>query len=500
MNSRSQIYSILVLCIFVLFLIPYGQIRLYLNSCFNVNDFGLYQQAIYEFADTLSFNPYISLRGVRVFNDHFDPAALLATWIPLLFGYNAVPIILFQFSFYLLGFFCLFKYYKKRHSNYVLYFTLALFFTTFSRGFLNGALDALRPMLWAFPLVIFVPYFLRKNKFGQLYLLTLILFLFKEIYLFYFFGYFLIFVKRKNVKLAITSFLTAVFLYIFISKIRPMIFGPVIDYSNNFVSRLLMDPIGTLSISINSFKLPYKSLIPLFVLLGYNYKRSIKDRSLIQEVLLLLLPVLLIHILAGRMAFHQVTPIIYVLLGTLYITDFFSLLIVENRRVTIALIFPILFTASSRVTKFVKNSFSSKTESCEISSDKILELNKVKKILSSDSTAVILATSDLIPYVNDGGMKIYQMYSTNFPKKSYNYLVTAKYKHSDTYPLTNDQLEKFNNSCEEDTETIFDGKYYKIKKGKISKSCMKLNLWGKPGDPLTIPDVEELRPQSSMYI
>ena len=45
-------------------------------NCFNAVDFSIYLQTIYEITIG-NFNPYITVRALRFFTDHFDPIIFL---------------------------------------------------------------------------------------------------------------------------------------------------------------------------------------------------------------------------------------------------------------------------------------------------------------------------------------------------------------------------------------------------------------------------------------
>jgi hypothetical protein len=50
-------------------------VKLHAN-CHHATDFSIYQEAIYKIAAFGDFNPFLYVRNVNIFNDHFDPIIL----------------------------------------------------------------------------------------------------------------------------------------------------------------------------------------------------------------------------------------------------------------------------------------------------------------------------------------------------------------------------------------------------------------------------------------
>ena len=73
-------------------------------NCQNVIDFGIYQQAIYDIWTKFELNPYISVRHIKIFNDHFDPIVYLAAVFVGIVGQNPVSVILFESSYWVIDF------------------------------------------------------------------------------------------------------------------------------------------------------------------------------------------------------------------------------------------------------------------------------------------------------------------------------------------------------------------------------------------------------------
>ena len=103
------------------------------NNCFNAVDFSIYQQPIYEFAGNGTFNPYSTIRNLKVFNDHFNPALYLAAPFAIAFDYNPSSLIIFEFL-WLLGMF-LFLYRKEKNNKVIGFFFVI---TLFTKGLLSG--------------------------------------------------------------------------------------------------------------------------------------------------------------------------------------------------------------------------------------------------------------------------------------------------------------------------------------------------------------------------
>ncbi len=136
-----------------------------LNSgCIHASDFAIYQQAIFDIASGLSFNPYLSIRDLHIFNDHFDPVLILASPFAWIFNYSPVGLLIFEMLWFcgLLSF----AWIKSTHMRPSARLSLVLCIL-FAKGLLSGLTFPIHPSTWAMLPSFLVAYFLCvKNKKG----------------------------------------------------------------------------------------------------------------------------------------------------------------------------------------------------------------------------------------------------------------------------------------------------------------------------------------------
>ena len=70
-------------------------------NCYSVNDFSVYQQAIYDILTLKEWNPYLTVRHINIFNDHFDPILYLAVFFTAIFGQGFQQLLIFEWLFFI---------------------------------------------------------------------------------------------------------------------------------------------------------------------------------------------------------------------------------------------------------------------------------------------------------------------------------------------------------------------------------------------------------------
>lgn len=71
-------------------------------ACMHAIDFSIYQQAMYDFFAQKTLNPWLTIRNIAFFNDHFDPIVLLAGLLINIWP-SPESMIVFEYSFLILS-------------------------------------------------------------------------------------------------------------------------------------------------------------------------------------------------------------------------------------------------------------------------------------------------------------------------------------------------------------------------------------------------------------
>ena len=128
-----------------------------LYNCIHAIDFSIYQQAIYDIASGTSLNPHITIRGISIFLDHFDPVLIFSVPMVWIFGAHPVPLLVFEYFWFIGAAFFL---YKKL--PYKL-FQVALIWLIFCKCILNGLAYPIHPTTWTILPAIMLAYFISKK-------------------------------------------------------------------------------------------------------------------------------------------------------------------------------------------------------------------------------------------------------------------------------------------------------------------------------------------------
>ena len=148
-------------------------------NCFNAVDFSIYLQTIYEI--TIGhFNPYITVRALRFFTDHFDPIIFLPALFLKIFGVKAITLMIFEWltivSAIVFSFFILLKKFP------IWIATLLTSLIILNKLVLIALRFPVHPSTWTVLPVMMLGYFLIKNKFWGVFLISFLLITVKESY------------------------------------------------------------------------------------------------------------------------------------------------------------------------------------------------------------------------------------------------------------------------------------------------------------------------------
>ncbi len=462
---KNRVQISLLLAIVLSFLVFLGNAKFLMNHCLSVFNYGIFQQGVFELAAGNSFNPMMTVRGLKLFNDHFPPILFLTAPFIKILNFHPLSLLIWEYLWFIALLF--FVYRSKTQEKW-----LALLMIVFSKGLLKAMELPGHPGVWPAVILAFIPLFIKREQFKYIMVALCSLMLFRESYVFMFFGLSLsyLFINRDPKKF-LMLFLFGVGFYLGIYKGRPYFLGEIYDYGNEFISQLTTRPFSyiwerTVGFDYKGlFKTFYPYLIPLFL---------IRSRKLVLQVFLMLSPLLFLHFLANKFSFQYGPMFAAPILG-LIIFSGVNKKICENKKLLSLVL--ILFLASSmgRYTKMVKRLTGNYFGGCETSTKKALSSEKIYLLLEKvPLEASLMATPGIIPRILKPGMNLYH------PGRGHNIIILDQFEYmliernetGGTLPLKKNDLEKIINQCRPyETEQLYKDHYYYFAKGNFPKSC-----------------------------
>ena len=478
-SSRLNIFMAVTLAFFI-FLILASNIKGILFNCFHAYDFGIYQQGIINIASGESLNPYITVRGVNAFNDHFMPVLFLAVPFVWISNFHPVGLIIFEWLWFVLFLFLVFRNLKNRNIDTpkILY---SLGLIVCSKGILTGLEFPIHPGTWSMPVWFLLISSIKSDRKKKVVIYSIILCMFREAYPF---GIFLLgiyyYFKRHFVTGSALTIFSALYLY-FVLVLRKEVLGPVADYSSKLLKGVFTNPIEYLIYIFSKFdflvvgKVFLPSIVLLVAILFLERKNgkklSLSDWRL--PALITVLPLYGIHFLTNQYHFHYGPAFLAPLLSIAFLSPGF-LQLFDYKKLSIVVMVLFLATASGRYTKFFKRFFLSQSKKCSFQSqyrDETKEMIEKTKNIPLDK--IIMASGGVIQRVMRPGIKIYPPHTMVAMPASSDVLLFVREGAGDTYPWTKEQVEKAIKNCNKySTKTLMNSKYYYLAEGQFPRECI----------------------------
>ncbi|MGB0452644.1 MAG: hypothetical protein ACPGJV_02940, partial [Bacteriovoracaceae bacterium] len=398
-NTLSKILlGTLFLTLFIMPLI--GNIVRLNNSCIHATDFSIYQQAIYDIADGVSLNPYITIRNVKIFNDHFDPVILIAAVFTKIFQYSPESLLVFEYLWFF-GFLALV--WKSSKALPLKTRITLLFCGLFLKGILSGLQYPIHPTTWSlFPAALLV-LFIYKNSFLGIALSGIAICFFKESFAFSLFtlGLYRLIIKKdkKSSLLVVISILILVFNFHF----RSVLLGPTIGYGAQILKPYLENPFKALFSLLGVFE--YKAFLKLFfpfllwgiLSLKNSKKEDFKIQSPVVETFAFLLPIFAIQFIANNFHF-QYGAQISAPLFMIFLLSRNSTEILKSKKVLSFITIAFITSAMGSHTKAYRTVFAPKNKFCLIGNEKKSEdIQKLKDYLEKNYNGETIIASGSIP-------------------------------------------------------------------------------------------------------
>lgn len=413
------------------------------SNCHHATDFSIYQEAIYKIAAFGDFNPFLTIRNVKIFNDHFDPIILLASLFVKIFGYHAENLILFEYLWFvsIIAFVWLQK--DILTKNKLIFSTMILF----TKGILSGLNFPIHPTTWSLLPSFLLPFIIRRNKNFEIFLLAALTCIFKESFPFSILMLGVFYSLRKEKIKGIGLLAIALCFLIFNFHFRKVLFGPTLNYGMQLLHPILKNPFtGILNIFVNLgypafFKVLYPFFIPLFLIFRKhrNIESLWKDKELV-GVIFYFAPIFAIQLIANNIHFQYGAQLTAPLLGLIVINH---KVITEKSRLTLIMVLLFIGSGIGSVTKNFRAVFAPKQRFCIISDEKSKlneELKQTLKNLPNDYD--VLATGGVIPMLLTPYRKFYQAGYFSEKRTDHKLLILERNGSGKTFPLTRDFIEQ----------------------------------------------------------
>ena len=135
---------------FLLIIIVIANIKRAINGEFDVYDYGIFQQGIFELAQG-DINPFMSVRDLKLWNDHFMPVLFLAVPWVWLWDFSTFSMAIFEWLWFVAAVIIVFNLSKEKPFPVKV---AAVLLILFAKGFLSGLHFAVHPGVWSGPIWI----------------------------------------------------------------------------------------------------------------------------------------------------------------------------------------------------------------------------------------------------------------------------------------------------------------------------------------------------------
>ena len=443
------------------------------GHCIHAQDFGIYQQGLYEFFEQKSWNPYRTIRDLPVFNDHVNPILFVASLFSALFGHSPFALVVWEWLSLLAGVatFTFFLIRKQKIASVL----IGVYLVLFSKGLLTGLMFPIHPGIWSLPLWPILFYNIRKENFWPCVLTAFGLCLFRESYPFAIVTLCAYFVFNRRWK-HFWSFLFIGAGWIYIDFIlRPEVLE-IRNYGGEITAGLKQNPIGFFRDKLLVFnwkgflKIFYPFILPIIWILK---NEKIDRRHMLWPVLLAVTPLWGVHFLANKFHFHYGIIVAAPLLSLVLLSGFPHQ---QGRSLWIPLTL-VLFALSSMgaYTKMLKRSFLSLDKSCKIHPQKTLETQLIQQTLEkAGKSTKTISTGNLVPLILAPGRKIYQFKAFSAPQEYYDFIVLEQDHPNGIHPLSSNQIDRIRAGCQKYADqTLISSPFFLFLKGKFPYSCIR---------------------------
>ena len=485
-----------VFLLFTICSILTGNLLSVIHNCFDVYDLGIYHQAIVELGiDNL--NPYLSVRGLKIFNDHFDPILLLAAFFVHIFGSSPEVTIIFEFLWYLTFLFLLVgavigENLGEKKEIIVNRILFIVGITVFTRGMLTGILFPIHPTFWSIVPFFFICKYVKRENIKGIFISSLALCFFKEIFAPALIFFSLYYAFEKNWKFFFPLFLLGVIGCIFNFYLRPLWLGTIFPWDSHVLSE---NPLEKFFVNTlihgdyeSAFRLLYPFIIPFFLL----YREEIKKKGFKHfsiPIFFLVTPLFGLHFINGELWFQYAATTLGPLLAILALSSI-PKKIVKNRKLLLITCFLFFINGLNKhrsqwgiiarvLGDLTGTHYMEKLlepyEYCSLTKKHRHAIKEVQKFIEQQPVdKKILSTGGVIPRIISPKRLIYSLAGHSEPQPFYDIFLFEK-NNSENYIYRMQRIRtiKIKASCEEFVRRVYiDNEFYYLAEGKFPSACL----------------------------
>lgn len=453
------------------------------NNCFNGYDLGLYHEALVDISSSGSLNPYVTIRGLKIFTDHFDPILIVGAQFVRLGNYHIEASLILEWVIWLSALGLLI--FLRRPQSYGELILLGIVFFC-AKGIANPVNYPVHAALWSLLVWITIGYGIVKENAWIVALACLSLVLFRESYpvavtwfsLYYLFG--------RDKKLGLSLLLIGLSTSFFVFYLRPILLGDIHGYGKNLLTDLFSNPLGFLwETALHFHWLQLFDIFAPLVLLGfYSFKFGVAKKEHWQAGVFLLLPLFGLQFLARSFGFQYSVQFAGVIIAIAYFQGGLWA-ISQNTKARNILVIVCLITMGDILGNILGTTFLNKNRNCTLSAEKSVSNDMLEQqVLKIQPGEKLASTGGAIPRLIRPGLLIYQIGGHSEVQESYDYLLLERNQSGDTYPLSDETIKAIEQKCSSYFEEVLHSdEFFVLAKGTFPKECVH---WGIKAPPATL--------------
>lgn len=460
-KNKSTIFLVAMLFPILLLL---SNLKLAKYACYNGYDFGIYQQAIYELAGFENLNPFVYIRGIKIFNDHADPVVFIPAVLVSVLGESSSLLVIFE---WLTVFAIIPVIWKWGKSLRPLHLAFILSFIIFGRGTLSAINYPIHASVWSWCVWFAWTWaILSKNKWQ--YVLSFALCFFKESYPFVLITLTGLFFLEKEFKRGLIHGIIALFGLFCSFYLRPLFLGPTYKHGDALLSKIIYTPFHTLFDALLGldYILAFKILGPIIIVTLLALKTN--KKYLIP--LLSLFPIFLLQLLINKFGF-QYSYLFYAVASAVLLKSLIDKPALHNKWPMIGVLF-LLITGMSYYTKAVSVLAGQESKKCSFSEQRLTDIEEARKIINSlPSSTDIISTGGILSAIVTKNKKIHHMMSHGDIQSSYQVAILESIGSGDIHPLTKESLLTAQNCVLKNSKILYQSSGLLIAQGEFFNTC-----------------------------
>ena len=432
----------------------------YGRACFNLWDLGIYSQALGQISWS-DLNPLITARGIRIFNDHFDPILLLAA--PLAHIMDAGRAALWvEFMFVMAAAGVLFALATKREWNPTTLLLLLIVFLF--GGTISSAVSfPVHPGAWAvFPLLLLSVSLVYERPIPILASL-LFLFLFKEEFPFLGIALAITFFLRRRFLLGVGILTMSLGWLWLVFSAREAIVGPIVHYPSVLAEGWLESPIQKISsflFSSGRWKTNLSLLAPFVPLAVWSFRSKMKFHW---GLLALFVVHFGIRLVSQRWGYHYECTLAALLIGA-SLPLAFQQEDAPSRWVWASTLMLLLAVQAPFIGRYSgRTLFRGGLARCPADPVRLLELEELRVRLKNSEGTPVMAMGNLFPMLAYRGAFVLPMETRTLPNPPF-WVALEKEPTGDPWPVGYDGIERMLNQFgkQYSAEVLLDGRFVKL--------------------------------------